>query len=393
MTQGHKKITQEMIDRSRSRIGKLFMPKEPYFNTQASRDSIVHFCDGIGDKNPLYRDREYAKKSVLGGLTTPPEWLYSVYWEAGMGGLMPGIHAWHSGNDWRWYRRIWEGDEIHYEVMLTDVVEKKSQLAGRIFIAYGMTTYKNQRDEIVSRVLGWSVIVERGAAHGSTKYKDIEKASYTPEETKQIYEAYDKEEIRGATPRYWEDVEVGEELPHVVKGPLSPRDMEAWTMGAGSPYMKAHGLFLDYWRRHPDVMMYDSTAGKYDVGELVHMEDSRAQEIGIPGAYDYGHQRIAWLAHLLTNWIGDSGFLWKLYAELRLFNVLGDTTFCRGKVTRKYVDDSKHCVDIECQGVNQREAVSMPGRATVILPTKETGQIVYPEPTDAEIKEWTEGKI
>ena len=388
----HKKITQEMIDRSRSRIGKPYTPQEPYFNTIACRDAIRHFANAIGDKNPLYRDPEYAKKSVVGKLTASPVFLYSVYWESAMAGLMPGIHAWHAGNDWRWYRRIYEGDEFHYEIVLTDLVEKKSQMAGRTFIAYGMTTYRNQRNESVARVQGWAVIAERGAAGSGTKYKGIEKASYTPEELRKIYEGYDKEVIRGATPRYWEDVEIGEEVPQVLKGPLSPRDMEAWNMGAGSPFMKAHGLFLDYWRKHPDVMMMDPATGEVDVGELVHMQDSRAQEIGIPGAYDYGHQRICWLGHLMTNWIGDSGFLWKLRAELRLFNVIGDTTFCRGKVVKKYIDNGKHCVDIDCYGINQRNAISMPGKATVILPSKKTGKIVYPEPTDAEVREWTGGK-
>jgi len=35
------------------------------------------------------------------------------------------------------------------------------------------------------------------------KYKDIEKATYTAEEMKKIYVAYDQEEIRGSVPRYW----------------------------------------------------------------------------------------------------------------------------------------------------------------------------------------------
>ncbi|TAK36733.1 MAG: hypothetical protein EPO21_01690 [Chloroflexota bacterium] len=57
---------------------------------------------------------------------------------------------------------------------------------------------------------------------------------------------YDKEVIRGAEPRFWEDVQVGEELPSVIKGPLSVRDMNAWLMGAGLPFMKAHSYFYRY---------------------------------------------------------------------------------------------------------------------------------------------------
>ena len=42
-------------------------------------------------------------------------------------------------------------------------------------------------------------------------------------------------------------------------------------------------------------------------------------------------QRVSCLSVLLTNWIGDDGFLWKFRAELRRFNIIGDTTWCKGK--------------------------------------------------------------
>ncbi len=116
--------------------------------------------------------------------------------------------------------------------------------------------------------------------------------------------------------------------------------------------------------------MKDSKTGIIDVPELVHMEDTRAKEIGIPGAYDYGCQRISWLGNLVTNWMGDDGFLKKLRAELRRFNVIGDTTWLKGKVTNKYIEDDEHLVDIECWAENQRGEVTMPGTATVRLPSK-----------------------
>jgi len=50
--------------------------------------------------------------------------------------------------------------------------------------------------------------------------------------------------------------------------------------------------------------MVDARTGLADVPELVHMEDSRAQTIGIPGAYDYGCQRISgWTMWLPTGWV------------------------------------------------------------------------------------------
>ena len=83
----------------------------------------------------------------------------------------------------------------------------------------------------------------------------------------------------------------------------------------------------------------------YDVPEFVHMEDSRAQIIGIPGAYDYGYQRISWLDNVVTNWMGNDGFLKNLNGTLKRFNIVGDTHWMKGKVVKKYIVDSEHLVD------------------------------------------------
>lgn len=380
-SKAHSTITDEMIERSRSRIGRVWRPTEPYFNTTATSDTIRHFVNGIGDVNPLFRDVDYAQKTKYGRLVAPPCFLYTVYYPGGQAALMPGIHAWHSGNDWEWFRPILEGDELTVEVTLKDVVEKKSRMAKRTFIGYDETIYRNQRGKIVSKVLGWSILAGRTESKKERKYRNIpNKASYTQEEVRAIYDAYEKEEIRGSNPRYWEDVQVGDELTPVVKGPLTMRDIYAWLIGAGSPYMRAHRIFYEYEKRHPAIGMIDSQTGDVDVPELVHMENTRAQEIGIPGAYDYGAQRMSWMGHLLTNWAGDDGFIWTMYGELRLFNVVGDTTWFKGKVNNKYYFDDKFCVDIECWGENQRGETTAPGKATVILPSKTHGPVIFPEP-------------
>jgi len=284
---------------------------------------------------------------------------------------MPGIHAWHSGDDWEFYKPILEGDEITYTNTLVDLKEKESQMAGKTVIQFHDIVYTNQRGEVVAKSLDWCVRAGRRSSGEKGKYRDIQKAAYTPEEMKKIYTAYDAEEIRGATPRYWEDVKVGDELTPIIKGPLSLRDMISWLMGAGSPFMRAHALAYSFLKRHPGVDMMDSKTGQLDVPELVHMEETRAQEIGIPGAYDYGCQRISWLGNLITNWMGDEGFLKRLRAELRRFNVIGDTQWLKGKVTQKYTKDGEHLVDIECWAENQRGEVTMPGAATVRLPSRD----------------------
>jgi len=377
--EAYTEITDEAVAGLKKRMGVVWKPCSPYFNTMATADAIRHFCEGIGDTNPVFTDPIYAGKTKNGRLVAPPCFLYSVYWAA-QGRGMPGIHAWHSGDEWEFYLPIREGDKLTYTNEMVDFQVKESKMAVKTVIQYHDIRYYNQKDQLVARALDWCTRAGRKTSADRGKYRNIESAKYSPEEMKKIYAAYDAEEIRGAGPRYWEDVTVGEQLTPVIKGPLSLRDIYAWLIGAGSPFIKAHGLVLAFLRRHPGGDMVDSQTGIADVPELVHMEESRAQTVGIPGAYDYGCQRISWLGNLITNWMGDDGFLKKLRGELRRFNIVGDTTWLKGKVTRKYVEDGQYLVDIDCWGENQRGEMTMPGTAVVVLPSKEGGPVALPTP-------------
>ena len=73
----------------------------------------------------------------------------------------------------------------------------------------------------------------------------------------------------------------------------------------------------------------------------------------------------------MTNWMGDDGFLKKLYVEIRLPNIIGDATFCKGKVTRKYKDGEDHLVDLDVWAENMRGEITAPGKATVKLLSRE----------------------
>lgn len=96
--------------------------------------------------------------------------------------------------------------------------------------------------------------------------------------------------------------------------------------------------------------------------------------MGNPYPYDVGIQRHCWLNHLLTNWIGDDGWLKKSYGEYRKFVYLSDVVWMKGKVTKKYIDeDGEYAVDVEVHGVNQRGEDTIPGRATVVLPSRVAG--------------------
>ena len=367
------KITEEGLENLRSRIGSYF--KAELGPIEVTADSIRHFAIGVaGDGNPLWNDEEYAKKTKWGRPLAPPTYLYSVIYPTGMrAGGLPGVHAFHSGNNWEWYKPIKLGDLITGTYRLKDVVEKPSKFASRILIVYAEIKYFNQLDELVAETLGWSIRTERGISQERGKYTDIKVSRYSDEEVEVIMRAYENEEIRGATPRYWEDVNVGDEIPQVVKGPFTPRDMVASSSGLGGGLWgigKAHGLRVKELRKHPGFSFRDPETGALGTIAEVHTMAGVAKGAAVPQAYDIGTQRNCWLAHLITNWIGDDGFLKKLNASYRRFNVYGDTQFVKGKVTNKHIEDGEHLVDIELWCENQRGEVTAPGEATVVLPSR-----------------------
>jgi hypothetical protein len=89
----------------------------------------------------------------------------------------------------------------------------------------------------------------------------------------------------------------------------------------------------------------------------------------VPAAYDYGPERISWLANLLTNWIGDDGFVRRLNVQVRKFNLVGDLTTCYGRVMDK-VRDERPLVHLDIWAENQRGERTAFGTATVELPTR-----------------------
>ncbi len=133
-----------------------------------------------------------------------------------------------------------------------------------------------------------------------------------------------------------------------------------------------HGILLAEAKRHPGHYFRNPEAGGgIEYTGVGHHRDSVAKRVGVPGTYDYGPQRCAWLCTLVTNWMGDAAFLRRLRCEVRRFNMLGDTTWCRGRVVRKYVKDGHALVDLEIRGENQRGEVTAPGLATVVLPSRD----------------------
>lgn len=349
-------ITPEALADLTARLGKPVRRPEPYIEV-ATRDAIRHWAHGIGDRNPYWMTAGVAPPTILFALDR----IVSGY----VGGL-PGIHAMYGGTDFRWERPIRTDDRIVGESVLQALIEKPSRFARRAIQQTYRTTFTNQRGEVVGQADSWCFRTERETARERGKYTSAGPHRYSAEALAAIRRAYQTEEIRGATPRFWNDVKVGDALPEVVKGPLTVTSVVAFVQGWGSLYVRAHGLAFEMFERHP-ALGIPNDFGVPEPPERVHWDEAMARAVGVPGAYDYGPERVAWLGHLVTNWMGDAGVLRRLHVKVLRHNLIGDTTWCRGRVTGTAPGG---LVTLEVAGTNQRGETIASGEAEVVLPTR-----------------------
>jgi acyl dehydratase len=343
------------------------------FNSHASLDTVTHFVDAIGDVNPLHRDPRYAALTRHGRVVAPPTFLLSVACGMMSASVRKGLMGFHASFDFQWERPILEGDAIHWSAVYPSELKlRASRMGGRSLAVYAEIEYVDGAGETLARLRECAITMEAAvAAARAARDGPVELHRYTEAEIRAIHDAQDAEVIRGAEPRYWEDVEPGESLTPVVHGPYNLGEAIAWLSGCGNPIARSDRIFrrIDQY----DRVFTDPRTNAPVSLELVHMDPEIARSVGVPAAYDFGVQRVAWLGMLLDNWMGDDGWLRRLSVELRGFNMTGDTTWCRGEVTRKYVEGGRHCVDVDCRGENQRGITTMPARATVVLPARSSG--------------------
>lgn len=138
---------------------------------------------------------------------------------------------------------------------------------------------------------------------------------------------------------YWEEVEVGQEIP------------------------SAYSLKLDMTR------MCRQVSGTQDYYPVHHDRDF-AHGQGVPDIFVNTGFLTAALGRLLTDWIGLEGRLVKFRIEMRRMNLLGDTMTVKGKVTDKRIENGEHYVEADVWCETDRQGVTTPCKATVVLPAK-----------------------
>ncbi len=148
---------------------------------------------------------------------------------------------------------------------------------------------------------------------------------------------------------YWDNVEVGSEITPLQK--IATTQM---------------------------LVRWAGAAGDFNP---LHFENAYAEAQGLGRPIVHGQLKRAWLVQLMTDWIGEQGTLRKMSCQFRAVDYPrlmkskteaqdGETWWCKGKVTKKYVEGAEHRVDCEIWVENGKAEKTTPGTATAILPSR-----------------------
>lgn len=142
---------------------------------------------------------------------------------------------------------------------------------------------------------------------------------------------------------YFEDVEIGAEMPPLVKGPI----------------------------KQIQLVRYAGASGDFNP---IHQDPGFARAAGMGDVFAHGMLSMGFVAQSVTDWLG-AGTVQKLGVRFAGLVRLEDVITCRGKIVArrpaKEAGRGPSVVDLELWAENQRGDRVVTGRATVALVSRE----------------------
>jgi acyl dehydratase len=138
---------------------------------------------------------------------------------------------------------------------------------------------------------------------------------------------------------YYEEIEVGAEIPALVKYPTTMQ-----------------------------LVKYAAASGDY---YQIHYDKDFALANGLPGVIVHGWLALSFLGQMVTDWMGEQGRLLKLSGSYRGINRVNEDIICNGRVTKKYTEDGKGLVRLEIWAENPAGEKTVTGTAVIALPARQ----------------------
>lgn len=363
--------------------------REPIAN-----NDIRRWVHAMHYPNLLHYDPDYARASRFMKLVAPQSFAIAV--DDGHGsapacvGRIAESHLLFGGDEW-WFHepKMCAGDVISEERIPFDYVVKETKFAGPTCFQRGDNYYRNQRGELIAKQRSTSIRYRAAAGGATVNMEESEEPVWADEQLEQLegrkLDWIDMLHALGHKERWWDDVQVGEQLPERVFGPHSvasfTTEWRAYIVNTWGT-MNLRKIDLAGWGFTPEMAGYENdpemqrinpelTDGAYYGPSRGHLFPKFARRIGMPRAYGYGASMGAWVTDYLSGWAGEYGMVIHSAANYRGPALSADITIQTGQIVDKSFDkDGRHIVQVKQRMANQKDTTLCTALAEIQLPKK-----------------------
>ena len=298
--------------------------------TEVTRDNMTTIANTYAGNNPLFTNRQYAKKTKYGEMAFPmvvtPSFFPSIH-AAGSGGLGDYMVGDPHNNVIKFCKPVYEGDKlftVYDEKHCIDITPGTGSQY-RTFALTGSGRIFNQKGELVAE--GANTMKEAFRRHkdpakrnkdGKPQLEDHgwweRKAHiYTDEDWEKIIGIWKNEKIQGSKALYWDDVEIGDEPGPYSTAPIIPAEETAIMMNAPQLAIDIKKNILD---PKAFAKMVKNKEGIYVMPENREKKPASGPQFGMEApsgdrAVCQNAVAAKFAAGMLLNWIGDQGWLQK----------------------------------------------------------------------------------
>ncbi|HEY5010846.1 MAG TPA: hypothetical protein VIH73_06775, partial [Acidimicrobiales bacterium] len=263
------------------------------------------------------------------------------------------------------------GEHVTTTIRLVSERSVEGRFGGTTAVRDYEIRYRGSTSGDLATAVSTLFFVDANEARQREKFADWKRWRYTPDQLQEIEDASDNEGQRyEQSPQvlYGDDVHVDDALPPIVRGPLTSEEM---TLFVGATHPSAGLESFTRARLSGTVPTFlHPRSGVFETYAAGLIDDVSAREMGYPAAHDAGIDRISYLASLVTSWMGPLGTLSRLSVRLDEPHMLGDTSWCHGRVSEVTSEGLTATATVQLEVRNQAGTVTARGDAGVTLPTR-----------------------
>ncbi len=297
---------------------------------EVTRESINTYCRALEETNPLWTDDEAAKRGPYGGIIAPPGYMMTLTARGGPNANVKfGNSGFLGGKHITMLAPVRPGDSILLREQVKEVYAKTGRTGTMVFQIRRASFLRD--GEVVA-------IVDTPNVYRQTD--TVATASEPPAERRPSRPLHASTPVEGQ--RHFEDVEPGDEFE------------SSWTVS----------------REQVEAYVRITSMGGGGGAESYFLNEGAASRSGLERPIAHGGLTTSIALKLVTDWVGEAGWLRSMEATFRRPAMHGDHLRVIGLVTDTHMEDGRGLVKLDVYLENERGERPVQAVAVAELPLR-----------------------